>query len=180
MRATGSRALISLLLFLSCLSPVAVARRDTLWESGKYVDENMRPENITGLYYWMYGWIGSYVLSPLYTLYSMVLTKLPRYYNGTLSMEMDMVDWSVGVDKDDYNKKPCSSLLNTTIELSYDAVLGFTETLQGDVNPLMFVLTAWEKGTNLTSVRPLDDYQWWKLPIRTSSLRYASLSPFLV
>lgn len=105
-----------------------------------------------------------------------VANDIFRYYNGTLSMEMDIVDWPR--DEEDFeDEKQCSLLLNTTIKLSFDAVLGFTKTLQEDVNPLMFVLTAWEEGRNLTSTSQRGAYRWEMLPIRTASLRYVPPSP---
>jgi hypothetical protein len=80
---------------------------------------------------------------------------------------MDIVDWTGG---DDFEEKPCPALLNTTIELTYDAVLGFTKALQEDKNPVQFVLSSWEDGTDLTTERPSGDYEWWDLPFRTASL----------
>ncbi|KAK2765604.1 hypothetical protein FQN54_008458 [Arachnomyces sp. PD_36] len=132
---------------LSGFSPV-LASTDNLWENDNYVGQNLRPQNISGLYSWLYGWTGS-------------------YYNGTVSIQMDVVDWTGGDDSED---KPCSSLLNTSIDLSYDGVLGITKTLLEDENPLMFILTAWEDGTNLTTGRQQDDYKYSDLPLRIASL----------
>lgn len=51
----------TLFLLLGLSSAPAFAARDMLWENEEYIGQNLRPSNITGLYSWMYGWIGSYV-----------------------------------------------------------------------------------------------------------------------
>lgn len=86
---------------------------------------------------------------------------------------MDVVDWTNGGDKYDTEEKPCSELVNTTIEVSYNAVVGFTKPLLEDENPLMFVLNAWEDGTDLTTGAQDADYKGWDdLPFRTASVEY--------
>lgn len=73
-------------------------------------------------------------------------------------------------DDDDDDDKPCRSFINETIDLSYDAILAVTKTVQEDENPVMLVLTPWQDGTNLTAERPTFDYAYWDLPFRLMTL----------
>ncbi|OJD16929.1 hypothetical protein AJ78_02966 [Emergomyces pasteurianus Ep9510] len=129
------------------LSLIPAVLGDRLWES--YERENFRPQNITGLNHWLYGWRGS-------------------YYNGTVTMQMNVVDWTT--EDDDDSDKPCAAFLNKTLEISYDAVLAITKTVQDDRNPIMVILTPWQSGINLTSETHTADYPWWDLPFRVLSL----------
>jgi hypothetical protein len=65
-----------------------------LWENENYVGENLRPENITGLYYWLYGWTGSYVYN--YNYNCIFLPSFPIYVDvwimlffGVLTYRLD-------------------------------------------------------------------------------------------
>ncbi|EEH46672.1 uncharacterized protein PADG_02770 [Paracoccidioides brasiliensis Pb18] len=138
-------SLFPALLLLGLLRTV-LGSNDPLWDSNE--DGNFRPQNITGLSHWLYGWRGT-------------------YYNGTVTMQMTVVDWTTEDDDDD---KPCPAFLDQTLEISYDAVLAITKTVQGDENPIMMVLTPWQRGINLTTQRDTDYYRWERLPFRISSL----------
>ncbi|PGH30935.1 hypothetical protein GX50_06292 [[Emmonsia] crescens] len=120
---------------------------DRLWDS--YENDNFRPQNITGLNHWLYGWRGS-------------------YYNGTVTMQMNVVDWTTEDDSD--SDKPCAAFVNKTLEVSYEAILAITKTVQGDKNPIMLILTPWQRGINLTAETHTADYRWSDLPFRIFSL----------
>ncbi|KAK2806521.1 hypothetical protein FQN50_005804 [Emmonsiellopsis sp. PD_5] len=139
---------LSKIVLAASLLPVALADRDNLFENENYRDENFRPDNITGLQTWLYGWRGS-------------------YYNGTVTMRMKVVDWTT--EDDDEDDKPCDTFLDKTLEVSYDAVLAITKPLSEDENPVMLILTPWQKGMNLT-VDHNSDYPWWNLPFRVLSV----------
>ncbi|KAK2784879.1 hypothetical protein FQN52_008815 [Onygenales sp. PD_12] len=136
------------IILAASLLPVALADRDKLFENKDYRDENFRPDNITGLQTWLYGWRGS-------------------YYNGTVTMRMKVVDWTTEDDSED--DKPCDTFLDKTLEVSYEAVLAITKPLSEDENPVMLVLTPWQRGMNLT-VDHNSDYPWSNLPFRILSV----------
>ncbi|RDW68965.1 uncharacterized protein DSM5745_08725 [Aspergillus mulundensis] len=86
-------------------------------------DTNYRPENVTGLDYYYYPWVGS-------------------YYNGTatftissLSVRSRSRSSSSSSSDDDEDSDLCPQLQNYTYTLSYPALLGITETEPDDERP---------------------------------------------
>ncbi|KAL2786954.1 hypothetical protein BJX66DRAFT_341642 [Aspergillus keveii] len=73
------------------------AAEDVTWDDSW--EKNLRPDNITGLYYWFYPWIGS-------------------SYNGTMNFRMEVADWSDPEDYDYEDNVPCPKFADSTIELS--------------------------------------------------------------
>lgn len=83
-------------------------------------------------------------------------------------MQMNVVDWTTEDDSD--SDKPCAAFVNKTLEVSYEAILAITKTVQGDKNPIMLILTPWQRGINLTAETHTADYRWSDLPFRIFSL----------
>ncbi|KAL4804732.1 hypothetical protein BDV18DRAFT_142396 [Aspergillus unguis] len=109
MRKQSQLQLGLVLVFASAL--LAFAKEDVNYDP----TENYRPQNVTGLDYWYYPWVGS-------------------YYNG--SAVFTIADLQIrSRDSDDGEIELCPQLQNYTYTFSYPALLGVTETENEDDRP---------------------------------------------
>ncbi|KAH6989839.1 hypothetical protein EDB80DRAFT_815776 [Ilyonectria destructans] len=104
---------------------------------GSYGDEidpasNLRPDNITGLIYYLYRWTGS-------------------YYNGTTTIRIEPQDY--------IEDNECDTFQSSAIEISYDSSLAIVKSNRyiEDNNELTFSLRTWDKSVNITPTRNTDD-----------------------
>ncbi|KAL4751031.1 hypothetical protein BDW72DRAFT_100230 [Aspergillus terricola var. indicus] len=102
------------LLTLALLPTPALSSEDINYDPAT----NYRPENVTGLDYYYYPWVGS-------------------YYNGTATFTItDLSIRSKSYDEDeDEDQQLCDQLQNYTYTLSYPALLAITETEPEDERP---------------------------------------------
>ncbi|GAB1313670.1 hypothetical protein MFIFM68171_03880 [Madurella fahalii] len=112
---------------------------------------NLRPENVTGLPYWLYAWVGS-------------------YYNGTTRFRFSPQE-SIRE-----RESVCDMFANRTLTFSFPSLVAVTKpdgTNEDEDNPVMFLLRSWLPGLNLhppdntaASTTQMDDLQWELRPIK--------------
>ncbi|KAL3432956.1 hypothetical protein BDV09DRAFT_118128 [Aspergillus tetrazonus] len=100
-----------LVLALVLLSP-ALSSEDINYDPAT----NYRPENVTGLDYYYYPWVGS-------------------YYNGTATFTISGLSIRSRSYDEDEDQELCTQLQNYTYTLSYPALLAITETEPEDERP---------------------------------------------
>ena len=89
---------------------------------------NLRPENVTGMPYWMYAWVGS-------------------YYNGTTTFRFNPLESSREAES------VCGMFSNRTLTFSFPSLVAITEpdeTNEDSDNPIMLLLKSWKPGFNMT------------------------------
>ncbi|KAB8075237.1 hypothetical protein BDV29DRAFT_155847 [Aspergillus leporis] len=99
--------------------------------AGYNPDDNLRPDNVTGLDYKYYNKIGS-------------------YYNGTLEISISpKYNPTPGI----FRGKTCHEFENKTVKISMKAISGFQEVAPKapSPNPFFLNLNAWDKDYNLTN-----------------------------
>ncbi|RDL40267.1 uncharacterized protein BP5553_00246 [Venustampulla echinocandica] len=86
---------------------------------------NLRPDNITGLIYYLYRWTGS-------------------YYNGTTVIRIDPQDFM--------DDEECDTFTDGPVEVSYDSLFSIFKSSRGSRSPnqVNFALRYWDKSLNLT------------------------------
>ncbi|GJN76584.1 hypothetical protein PLIIFM63780_000068 [Purpureocillium lilacinum] len=94
---------------------------------------NLRPNNVTGLIYYLYRWTGS-------------------YYNGTTTLRIDPQDMMDDTECDTFAKGP--------VEISFEnSLLAIVKSNRyvPDQNEVTFSLSFWDKSLNITPARNNDD-----------------------
>ncbi|KAL4739573.1 hypothetical protein BDV11DRAFT_169985 [Aspergillus similis] len=102
----------TLVLALALLTTPALSREDVNYDPAT----NYRPENVTGLDYYYYPWVGS-------------------YYNGTATFTISDLSIRSSTYDEDEDNRVCAQLQNYTYTLSYPALLAITETEPEDERP---------------------------------------------
>ncbi|KAK4249942.1 hypothetical protein C7999DRAFT_29617 [Corynascus novoguineensis] len=108
----------------ACWALVFAPQLATAWFDPRFnATENLRPNNITGLDYRIYPYIGS-------------------YYNGT-------VRFTLNLRNDTESPMPnevCSDFINDKIQIEWNALLTIAKPDPKDDNPVLFTMQAWDKG----------------------------------
>ncbi|KAL4758907.1 uncharacterized protein BDW70DRAFT_169819 [Aspergillus foveolatus] len=103
---------LSLVLALALLISPTLSSEDINYDPAT----NYRPENVTGLDYYYYPWVGS-------------------YYNGTATFTITGLSIRSRSYDEDEDQELCTQLQNYTYTLSYPALLAITETEPEDERP---------------------------------------------
>ncbi|KAK4216502.1 hypothetical protein QBC37DRAFT_455200 [Rhypophila decipiens] len=93
----------------------------------------LRPENVTDLAYWLYGWVGS-------------------YYNGTTTFHFSPLRSDDKTEDDDEPRGDvCEAFANKTASFSFDSLVSINrpDPEHEGSNPVMFSLKSWLPGADL-------------------------------
>ncbi|KAM7215592.1 hypothetical protein V8F06_009059 [Rhypophila decipiens] len=93
----------------------------------------LRPENVTDLAYWLYGWVGS-------------------YYNGTTTFHFTPLRSEDTTEDDDEPREDvCETFANKTASFSFDSLVSINrpDPEHEGSNPVMFSLKSWLPGADL-------------------------------
>jgi len=137
---------------LLCLLPWAFA------QAAYDPDDNSRPNNITGLYYRIYGKTGS-------------------YYNGSITFRLDLQDRNLqDDDSDEYSGTVCHSFIDKSISFTYTAMAAITKNSPDyqTTNPVEIDLYAVDEAFNLTwpsAMRNYSEYQTFELDSANSAIQ---------